>query len=133
MAVSPQRHQLLHIALKGRVIALLGCGGDRDSSKRFIMGQALRAGSDIAIFTSDNPRSEDPSTILNEMIGSYPVEKPSAVILNRSEAIRYAVSQAREGDIVILLGKGHEIGQEILGVINPFDDHFELTTAISGS
>jgi len=113
----------------GRVIAVLGCGGDRDRTKRPIMGEALRAGSDISIFTSDNPRSEDPAEILREMVGSTSGGHES-VIPDRREAIAYAVAQAERGDCVIVLGKGHEIGQEIKGIKHPFDDRIELARAI---
>ena len=112
----------------GRVIAVLGCGGDRDKTKRPIMGAALRTGSDLAIFTSDNPRSEDPTQILTEMIGT-PGEN-EIVEVDRRAAIATAVIEAAPGDCVIVLGKGHERGQEIKGVKYPFDDRIELARAI---
>ena len=114
----------------GKVIAVLGCGGDRDTSKRPMMGAALANNCDIAIFTSDNPRSENPQAILKEMVGELQVSKPSAVIANRADAIEYSVSQAAIGDTVIILGKGHESGQEIEGIITPFDDRIQLAQAI---
>jgi UDP-N-acetylmuramoyl-L-alanyl-D-glutamate--2,6-diaminopimelate ligase len=114
----------------GKVIAVLGCGGDRDASKRPLMGTALLSHSDLAIFTSDNPRSEDPEAILKEMVGTSLVNQPSAVISDRAEAIAYAVSQAVAGDTVIILGKGHESGQEVNGVVAPFDDRIHLAEAI---
>lgn len=113
-----------------RVIAVLGCGGDRDASKRPLMGEALVAGSDIAIFTSDNPRSEEPVAILREMTSRMEIAAPNRVIPDRKEAIEYAVSMAGSGDIVIVLGKGHETGQEISGIIEPFDDRLVLAEAI---
>lgn len=94
------------------------------------MGQALLNYSDVAIFTSDNPRSELPSQILNEMVGATKVTGPSRVIEDRREAIQYAVSIAQAGDSILLLGKGHEVGQEINGVLMPFDDRIELANAI---
>ena len=112
----------------GRVIAVLGCGGDRDKTKRPIMGAALRTGSDLAIFTSDNPRSEDPTQILAEMVG-VPGES-EIVEVDRRAAIATAVIEAAPGDCVIVLGKGHERGQEIKGVKYPFDDRIELARAI---
>lgn len=115
---------------KGRVIAVLGCGGDRDSSKRPLMGAALAQGADIAIFTSDNPRSELPGEILSQMTQSLTVTAPSCVIEDREDAIRAAVSLAEDGDTVIVLGKGHETGQDIGGVIAPFDDRIVLAQAI---
>jgi UDP-N-acetylmuramoyl-L-alanyl-D-glutamate--2,6-diaminopimelate ligase len=113
----------------GRVIAVLGCGGDRDRSKRPLMGQALRTGSDLAIFTSDNPRSEDPFEILAEMIGNQ-IGPEEVAEPDRRKAIAIAVANARAGDCVIVLGKGHERGQEIKGVKYPFDDRVELALAI---
>ena len=113
----------------GRVIAVLGCGGDRDKSKRPIMGRALREGADLAVFTSDNPRSEDPELILNEMVDGVESEK-QIIEPDRRAAIATAVLEAEPGDCVIVLGKGHERGQEISGVKHPFDDRIELARAI---
>ena len=114
----------------GKVIAVLGCGGDRDASKRPLMGKALIENSDIAIFTSDNPRSEDPAEVLREMVGGLSVSDPSQIISDRSSAITYAVSKAEFGDTVIILGKGHELGQEIKGKVFEFDDRLILAQAI---
>lgn len=114
----------------GRVIAVLGCGGDRDKSKRPIMGRALLNGSDIAVFTSDNPRSEDPGEILMDMAGNLIIVDPSQIIPDRQKAIEYAVSVARPGDLVVVLGKGHEIGQEIAGTVFAFDDKLVLASSI---
>jgi UDP-N-acetylmuramoyl-L-alanyl-D-glutamate--2,6-diaminopimelate ligase len=112
---------------KGRVIGVLGCGGDRDRSKRSAMGRALDVGSDVAIFTSDNPRSESAEEILKEM--TVGIESAS-VISDRAQAIRSAVNEAGDGDVVIILGKGHETGQDIAGVVHSFDDRIELAKAI---
>ena len=114
----------------GRVIAVLGCGGDRDRSKRPLMGSALRTGSDVAIFTSDNPRSEDPLAILAEMVGKSASEH-DIIEPNRRSAIALAVAKADDDDCVIVLGKGHERGQEINGVKYPFDDRIEFANAIA--
>ena len=114
----------------GRIIAVLGCGGDRDRSKRPIMGKALQNGSDIAIFTSDNPRSESVHEILNEMTQNLVLANSSQVVADRREAIALAVASAQPGDCVVVLGKGHETGQEISGVKHPFDDRIELARAI---
>jgi UDP-N-acetylmuramoyl-L-alanyl-D-glutamate--2,6-diaminopimelate ligase len=114
----------------GKVIAVLGCGGDRDASKRPLMGKALIEGADIAIFTSDNPRSEDPSEILREMVGEIKVVDPSQIVNDRASAIAYAVSAAEPGDTVAILGKGHELGQEIKGKVYEFDDRLVLAQAI---
>lgn len=114
----------------GRVIAVLGCGGDRDASKRPLMGKALHEGADISIFTSDNPRSEKPEEILIQMTLGLDIQEPSAVIQDRAEAIHAAVDEAQEGDVVLVLGKGHEKGQEIGNTMHPFDDRVELAKAI---
>ena len=114
----------------GKVIAVLGCGGDRDASKRPLMGAALLQGADIAIFTSDNPRSEAPGEILSQMTHSLTFTAPSQVIEDREDAIRTAVALAQDGDTVLVLGKGHETGQEIAGVVTPFDDRIALAQAI---
>ena len=116
----------------GKVIAVLGCGGDRDSSKRPLMGQALLKGCDVAVFTSDNPRSEDPSQILKEMVGKLKVSEPTRVIEDRKSAIEYAISLASQGDTIAILGKGHELGQEIAGKKLDFDDRKVLAQAIAG-
>ena len=115
---------------KGKVIAVLGCGGDRDPMKRPLMGQALNANADIAIFTSDNPRSENPDAILQAMTAEIDITKPSRRISDRAEAIAYAVSLAGTGDTVAILGKGHELGQEIMGKTLDFDDRVILAKAI---
>ncbi|MCW2598370.1 MAG: UDP-N-acetylmuramyl-tripeptide synthetase [Frankiales bacterium] len=110
----------------GRVIVVLGCGGDRDRGKRPLMGRAAVDGADIAVLTSDNPRSEDPAAILAEMA------QPGAVIEpDRRTAISWAVRQARPGDTVVVAGKGHESGQEIEDVVIPFDDRLVLREALS--
>lgn len=115
---------------EGKVIALLGCGGDRDASKRPLMGRALSEGASIAIFTSDNPRSENARHILTEMTSELAVNQPSAVIEDRAEAISYAVSLCGPGDTLLILGKGHEVGQEIAGKKIDFDDRIVLAQAI---
>ena len=119
-----------HEITDGRVIAVLGCGGDRDRSKRPLMGKALHDGADVAFFTSDNPRSEKPEEILIQMTLDLDIQEPSAIIQDRSLAIKAAVNQAQEGDLVVILGKGHEKGQEVDGKIEPFDDLVELARAI---
>jgi UDP-N-acetylmuramoyl-L-alanyl-D-glutamate--2,6-diaminopimelate ligase len=110
-----------------QVITLVGCGGDRDSAKRPIMAQIACEYSNKVILTSDNPRSENPEDILNQMqAGISPVEmKKTLRISDRKEAIRTAVAFAKEGDIILIAGKGHEKYQEIKGVKHPFDD-FEI-------
>jgi len=120
-------------ATKGKVIAVLGCGGDRDAAKRPLMGNSLISGADIAIFTSDNPRSEDPLSILDQMHEGIQLAENHFVIVDRREAIKFAVENASRNDCVVVLGKGHETGQEIMGKISPFDDRVELKAAIRGT
>ena len=115
---------------EGRVIAVLGCGGDRDASKRPLMGRALVEGSDISIFTSDNPRSESPTMILAQMTEGIALTDPSRICEDRASAIKEAVEIAQPDDTVLILGKGHESGQDIAGTITPFDDRLELARAI---
>ena len=120
----------LRKSVSGRLIVVLGCGGDRDKTKRPIMGQELVAGSDVSIFTSDNPRSENPESILKDMVAGLALGETSSVVVDRREAIALAVANALPGDCVVILGKGHETGQEISGVKHPFDDRIELARAI---
>lgn len=108
---------------RGRVIALFGCGGDRDHGKRPMMGEIGGKLADLCILTSDNPRTEDPMAILSAVeSGIKPTGKPYVVIENRREAIRHALEIGREGDVIVLAGKGHETYQEIMGVKRPFDE-----------
>jgi UDP-N-acetylmuramoyl-L-alanyl-D-glutamate--2,6-diaminopimelate ligase len=120
----------LRKSVSGRIIAVLGCGGDRDKSKRPIMGRELLEGSDLAIFTSDNPRSESPESILTEMTAGLKLKENSTTLVDRREAIAFAVASALPGDCVVILGKGHESGQEISGKKLAFDDRIELARAI---
>jgi UDP-N-acetylmuramoyl-L-alanyl-D-glutamate--2,6-diaminopimelate ligase len=108
---------------KGRMIALFGCGGDRDRSKRPVMGEIAGELADYCIPTSDNPRNEDPMAILDAIeAGIKPTGCDYIVIENRREAIRYALTHAEPGDVVVLAGKGHETYQDIKGVKHPFDE-----------
>lgn len=108
---------------KKQLIVLFGCGGDRDQGKRPLMGEIGGRLADFSILTSDNPRTEDPETILKSIeYGIKQTDGQYIVIENRREAIRYALDMAEEGDIVILAGKGHETYQEIMGVKRPFDE-----------
>jgi UDP-N-acetylmuramoyl-L-alanyl-D-glutamate--2,6-diaminopimelate ligase len=122
----------------GKVHAVLGCGGDRDPHKRAAMGAALARLSDTAVLTSDNPRSEDPLAILATMLGgaaTVPSYERGTVLLeeDRAAAVALAVARAEPGDTVLILGKGHEQGQDIAGVIRPFDDRRVLREAIERS
>lgn len=107
-----------------QVITVVGCGGDRDSAKRPIMSKIACDLSDRVILTSDNPRSEDPESILKQMQNGIEKQntKKTLSIVDRREAIRTAVALARPGDIVLVAGKGHEKYQEVNGVKYPFDD-----------
>ena len=109
----------------GQIISVIGCGGDRDRTKRPEMAAAAASLSDRVILTSDNPRSEDPSQIIREMETGLDSagRKKSISIVDRKEAIKTAISLAAPGDIVLVAGKGHEKYQEIAGVKNHFDDH----------
>lgn len=107
-----------------KIITVIGCGGDRDRTKRPVMAEVACEHSDQVIFTSDNPRSEDPLGILKEMEAgvNLMMRKKCLTIADRREAIKTAVSLSREEDIILVAGKGHEKYQEIAGVKHPFDD-----------
>lgn len=108
---------------QGRIICLFGCGGDKDRTKRPLMGEAAATYSDIAIATSDNPRSEDPNQIINEAeVGLKRVGKPYYKITDRKEAIQFAVDLAQTGDVIVLAGKGHENYQILKDCTIHFDD-----------
>ena len=106
-----------------RVIVVFGCGGDRDAKKRPIMGQIAGKLSDFAVVTSDNPRTEEPSSIVKQILaGMEGMEKKYKAIVDRTEAIKYALSIAKEGDVVLLAGKGHETYQDIGGKKIHYDE-----------
>ena len=113
-----------------RVLVVLGCGGDRDRDKRPLMGAAAADGADLAVFTNDNPRSEDPAAILAAMQQGVPSSARVLVEPDRARAIDAAVSLARPGDVLVVAGKGHEQGQETAGVVAPFDDRVVLRNAL---
>jgi UDP-N-acetylmuramoyl-L-alanyl-D-glutamate--2,6-diaminopimelate ligase len=117
-------------ATDGKIIGVLGCGGDRDASKRSVMGHALFNGCDLAVFTSDNPRSESAESILKEMTKGLDLGKKGFIEIDRKSAIDLAVKNAQSGDVVLLMGKGHESGQEVNSVVTPFDDRIELAESI---
>lgn len=108
----------------GRIITVVGCGGDRDAEKRPVMAKIACSLSDRVILTSDNPRSEDPASIIRQMESGIPSNevRKTLSIVDRKEAIKTAVSLAQPGDIILLAGKGHEKYQEVMGVRHPFDD-----------
>ena len=105
----------------GRVVVVFGAGGERDRTKRPAMGEAASA-ADVLVVTSDNPRSEDPGSIIAEILTGVPPGTDVTRIPDRAEAIAAAISLARPGDAVLVLGKGHERGQEVGGRVIPFDD-----------
>ncbi|MFH8564485.1 UDP-N-acetylmuramoyl-L-alanyl-D-glutamate--2,6-diaminopimelate ligase [Streptomyces sp. NPDC017988] len=120
---------------EGKLHIVLGCGGDRDKTKRMPMGAAAARLADTAVLTSDNPRGEDPLAILATMLAGaaeVPIHERGdvAVFEDRAAAIRAAVVRARPGDTVLVAGKGHEQGQDIAGVVRPFDDRQVLREAI---
>ena len=106
----------------GRLIAVFGCGGDRDCTKRPRMGAAVAKLADLPILTSDNPRSEDPLAIIREIEAGIPDGTRYLVEPDRAKAIELGVSEAHSGDILLVAGKGHETTQEIAGVKYPFSD-----------
>jgi UDP-N-acetylmuramoyl-L-alanyl-D-glutamate--2,6-diaminopimelate ligase len=108
---------------KNRVITLFGCGGDRDRTKRPLMGIAAAELSDFVVLTSDNPRTEDPLTIMNDaMVGINKFDTPHLAEPDRAKAIRAALEQAGPGDVVLLAGKGHETYQILKEQTIHFDD-----------
>lgn len=107
---------------KGRVFCVFGCGGDRDKEKRPQTGEIMERLADEIVVTSDNPRSEDPATIANEMLAGMTNSSRAHVYLDRRIAINQAVAHAQAGDVVVVAGKGHEKTQEIQGVKHPFLD-----------
>ena len=116
-----------------RVITLFGCGGDRDRSKRPLMGQAAAEASDFVVLTSDNPRSEDPLAIMNDaLVGIRRVDVPHVVEPDRATAIARALNEAREGDIVILAGKGHETYPVLKDKTISFDDRAVAREVLRG-
>jgi UDP-N-acetylmuramoyl-L-alanyl-D-glutamate--2,6-diaminopimelate ligase len=120
---------------RGRLIIVLGCGGDRDRGKRPHMGELAARGADLLVVTDDNPRSEDPAAIRRAMLDGAlavpPGERGEVIeVAGRADAIAAAVAAAGAGDTVLVAGKGHETGQEIAGVVHPFDDRLVLRAAI---
>jgi UDP-N-acetylmuramoyl-L-alanyl-D-glutamate--2,6-diaminopimelate ligase len=112
----------------GRVLCVFGCGGDRDAGKRPLMGRIAEELADVAILTSDNPRSEDPAVIAGEVLAG--MEREPEVELDRRTAIGRAIDLAEAGDVVVIAGKGHERGQEIAGRLLPFDDREVASEAL---
>jgi UDP-N-acetylmuramoyl-L-alanyl-D-glutamate--2,6-diaminopimelate ligase len=138
--------EALHSIRSGRIITIMGCGGDRDRAKRPLMGREAAAGSDFVVVTSDNPRSEDPMDIIRQIeqgvrdegftgMSSSSNNKPLEagyyrIMPDRGEAIRWAVEHLEAQDILLVAGKGHETYQEINGVQYPFDDRETVRDAL---
>ncbi len=116
---------------KGRVIGLFGAGGDRDKTKRPLMGKIGAQGCDLAIVTSDNPRSEDPQAIIDDILAGMDGKSKYKVIPDRREAIAWAVQNARKDDIIVLMGKGAETYQEIRGEKIHLDEREEVAKALA--
>ena len=118
---------------RGRVISVFGCGGDRDTAKRPIMGEISGRIADFTIITSDNPRTEEPQSIVDEIeTGIKKTKGKYECIVDRIEAIKYAINMASKKDIIVLAGKGHEPYQEINGVKHPFDERIIVNQIIKG-
>ena len=120
---------------EGRVIVVIGAGGDRDTIKRPVMGEIAARLADVVIVTDDNPRTEDPAAIRAAVLAGVPEGAAGAEVLeigDRRLAIREAVLRAEPGDVVLIAGKGHETGQEIHGEVHPFDDRVVAADEIRG-
>ena len=106
-----------------RLITIFGCGGNRSKDRRYEMGKVSGTLADLSIVTSDNPRFENPDDIINDILTTLKKTKGKFITIpDRKEAIKYAIDNSEEGDIILLLGKGHEDYQEIEGVKHHFDD-----------
>lgn len=115
----------------GRLVVVIGAGGDRDHGKRPLMGEAAARAADLVVVTDDNPRSEDPAAIRAAVLsGAQAGPAASVEVAGRREAIAHAVALAHAGDTVVVAGKGHEQGQEVDGVVHPFDDRAVLVELI---
>ena len=114
---------------RGRIITVFGCGGDRDRTKRPIMGRIVAELSDVAVVTSDNPRTEDPDAIIKDILEGIHTDKPVIVNADRTAAIKEAMNEAKAGDIVLLAGKGHETYQ-IRGTVKYHYDEREIVRSI---
>ena len=117
---------------KGKILTVFGCGGDRDRSKRPLMGKIAAALSDEVIVTSDNPRNEDPEEIIKDIWVGMKKCNSAVKITDRKEAIIYALSKAKENDIVLLAGKGHETYQIIKGKKCHFDEREVIDEYLNG-
>jgi UDP-N-acetylmuramoyl-L-alanyl-D-glutamate--2,6-diaminopimelate ligase len=126
--------ELLRRVTKGRVIAVFGCGGERDAAKRGAMGRIAGRLADVVLVTDDNPRGEDPEAIAAAILAGL-AGTPAAArrVAGRRAAIEQAVAIAQPDDAVLVAGKGHETTQETAGVFSPFDDREVLRAAIAAA
>jgi UDP-N-acetylmuramoyl-L-alanyl-D-glutamate--2,6-diaminopimelate ligase len=116
----------------GRLLVVLGCGGDRDTGKRPLMGAEAARRADLLVVTDDNPRMEDPAAIRAAIrVGARAGAADVVEIANRAEAIAHAVARAGPGDAVVVAGKGHETGQQVHGITHPFSDAEVLAQALA--
>jgi UDP-N-acetylmuramoyl-L-alanyl-D-glutamate--2,6-diaminopimelate ligase len=115
---------------RGRLIAVVGCGGDRDRTKRPLMGREAEDQADLVVITSDNPRSEDPGAIIAEILAGLRRPERATVEPDRRAAIFGAIAAAHDDDVVLILGKGHESGQEFAAGTIPFDDRHVAREAL---
>jgi UDP-N-acetylmuramoyl-L-alanyl-D-glutamate--2,6-diaminopimelate ligase len=119
------------VLMRGAALTcVLGCGGDRDASKRPLMAAAAQAHADQVVLTSDNPRSEDPMRILQDMQLGLSDASPVIVLVDRAQAIAHAIQNASDNDVILLAGKGHEDYQEIMGIKHPFSDVIHAQRAL---
>ena len=114
--------QALREIAPGRLIVVFGAGGDRDAGKRPLMGKAAEANADVCIVTTDNPRTEDPKAIIEDILQGMSDGNKRVVIADRREAIGYAVKTAQANDTILIAGKGHETYQDINGVKYDFNE-----------
>ena len=117
----------------GRLVALFGCGGDRDRTKRPIMGRAAADIADFLVVTSDNPRTEEPEAIIADIVEGIPADTPHVVIPDRAAAIAWAIERHEPGDVLVLAGKGHETYQEVNGVKNHMDERELVAACFAGT
>jgi UDP-N-acetylmuramyl tripeptide synthase len=118
------------VAAGHRLVCVFGCGGDRDPGKRPLMGEVAARRADHVVVTSDNPRSEDPHAIIEQILAGMPPARAEP-IEDRQVAVFSAIHHAEPGDVVLLAGKGHETYQEIAGVRHPFDDREVASIALA--
>ncbi len=123
----------LRLVTAGRLIIVLGAGGDRDPGKRELMGAAAARLADVLVVTDDNPRSEDPAAIRTALLaGARGGSAETHEVADRRAAIGLAMRIARTGDTVLVAGKGHETGQEVAGRVLPFDDRVVVRELLAG-